>query len=170
ACRTELGRAGVPLGKRFPVGIMVETPSAALIADRLAQEADFFSVGTNDLIQYSLAIDRQNRDVAYLYKPLHLSVLRSLKNIVGAAKDAGIPVAMCGEMAGDPIYALVLLALGFDELSMTAGQIPTVKTLVRQSSRAEAQQLLEEAMRLTTAEEIERFIRTEMGSHLSGLE
>ncbi len=163
ACRTELGRAGVPISnKRFPVGIMVETPSAALIADRLAQEADFFSVGTNDLIQYSLAIDRQNRDVAYLYKPLHLSVLRSLKNIVTAAKDAGIPVAMCGEMAGDPLYALVLLAMGFDELSMTAGQIPTVKNFVRHSSRAEAQQLLETAMGLTTAEEIERFIRTEM--------
>jgi phosphotransferase system enzyme I (PtsI) len=163
ACRSELGRAGVPIGnKRFSVGIMVETPSAALIADRLAQEADFFSVGTNDLIQYSLAIDRQNRDVAYLYKPLHLSVLRALKSIVTAAKDAKIPVAMCGEMAGDPLYALMLLALGFDELSMTAGQIPTVKGLVRQSSRAEAQQLLESAMDLTTAEEIERFIRTEM--------
>lgn len=166
ACRTELGRAGVPLGKRFQVGIMVETPSAALIADRLAQEADFFSVGTNDLIQYSLAIDRQNRDVAYLYKPLHLSVLRSLKNIVTAAKDAGIPVAMCGEMAGDPIYALVLLALGFDELSMTAGQIPTVKGIIRQSSRAEARQLLDTAMELTTAEEIERFIRTDMEQRL----
>jgi phosphotransferase system enzyme I (PtsI) len=170
ACRTELGRAGVPIGnKRFPVGIMVETPSAALIADRLAQEADFFSVGTNDLIQYSLAIDRQNRDVAYLYKPLHLSVLRSLKNIVTAAKDAGIPVAMCGEMAGDPMYALVLLALGFDELSMTAGQIPTVKNFVRHASRAEAQQLLETAMGFTTAEEIERFIRTEMDKRVAEL-
>ncbi|WP_043430816.1 phosphoenolpyruvate--protein phosphotransferase [Cystobacter fuscus] len=162
ACRTELGRAGVPLGKRIPIGIMVETPSAALIADRLAQEADFFSVGTNDLIQYSMAIDRQNRDVAYLYKPLHLSVLRSLRNIVAAARDARIPVAMCGEMAGDSVYALVLLALGFDELSMTAGQIPTVKSILRQSNRAEAQKLLDEAMELTTAEEIERFIRMEM--------
>ncbi|MBN1207960.1 MAG: phosphoenolpyruvate--protein phosphotransferase [Myxococcaceae bacterium] len=161
-CRTELSRAGVPLGKRFPVGIMVETPSAALIADRLAQEADFFSVGTNDLIQYTLAIDRQNREVAYLYKPLHLSVLRSIQNIVAAAKAASIPVSMCGEMAGDPIYALVLLALGFEELSMTAGQIPVVKNILRRSSRAEAKALLESAMELTTAEEIERYIRTEM--------
>ncbi|KFE68992.1 phosphoenolpyruvate--protein phosphotransferase [Hyalangium minutum] len=162
ACRTELSRAGVPMGKRFPVGIMVETPSAALIADRLAQEAEFFSVGTNDLIQYTLAIDRQNREVAYLYKPLHLSVLRSIQNIVGAAKAAGIPVSMCGEMGGDPIYALVLLALGFDELSMTAGQIPVVKNILRSASRAEAQALLNSAMELTTAEEIERYIRTEM--------
>jgi len=162
ACRTELSRAGVPMGKRFPVGIMVETPSAALIADRLAQEAEFFSVGTNDLIQYTLAIDRQNREVAYLYKPLHLSVLRSIQNIVGAAKAAGIPVSMCGEMAGDPIYSLVLLALGFDELSMTAGQIPVVKNILRSASRSEATALLTSAMELTTAEEIERYIRTEM--------
>lgn len=161
-CRTELSRAGVPMGKRFPVGIMVETPSAALIADRLAQEAEFFSVGTNDLIQYTLAIDRQNRDVAYLYKPLHLSVLRSIQNIVNAAKAANIPVSMCGEMAGDPIYSLVLLALGFDELSMTSGQIPVVKNILRTASRAEAQTLLNSAMELTTAEEIERYIRTEM--------
>jgi phosphotransferase system enzyme I (PtsI) len=114
------------------------------------------------LIQYSLAIDRQNRDVAYLYKPLHLSVLRALQNIVGAAKAAGIPVAMCGEMAGDPLYSLVLLALGFDELSMTAGQIPTVKRFIRQVNRAEAKELLQQAMEFTTAEEIERYIHTEM--------
>ncbi len=162
ACRTELSRAGVPMGKRFPVGIMVETPSAALIADRLAQEADFFSIGTNDLIQYTLAIDRQNREVAYLYKPLHLSVLRSIQNIVAAAKAANIPVSMCGEMGGDPIYALVLLALGFDELSMTSGQIPVVKNILRARAARRRMELLNAAMELTTAEEIERYIRTEM--------
>ncbi|MBI3180541.1 MAG: phosphoenolpyruvate--protein phosphotransferase [Myxococcales bacterium] len=161
-CRSELGRAGLPVGKRIAVGIMVETPSAALIADRLAQEADFFSIGTNDLIQYSMAIDRQNRDVAYLYKPLHLSVLRTLKSIVGAAKETGIPVAMCGEMAGDPLFTLVLIAIGLDELSMTAGQIPVVKQIVRRTSRSEAIELVEAAMRLSTAEEIDRFIRAEM--------
>jgi phosphotransferase system enzyme I (PtsI) len=162
ACRSDLGRAGVPIGGRFAVGIMVETPSAAWIADRLAHEADFFSIGTNDLIQYSLAIDRQNKDVAYLYKPLHLSILRALQTIVSAAKVAGIPVAMCGEMAADPANALVLVALGFDELSMTAGQIPLVKQIIRQTSRIEAQELLERAMSFATAEEIERFVRTEM--------
>ncbi|HZN94168.1 MAG TPA: phosphoenolpyruvate--protein phosphotransferase [Myxococcales bacterium] len=162
ACRSELGRAGVPIGPRFAVGIMVETPSAVQIADRLSQEADFFSIGTNDLIQYTLAIDRQNRDVAYLYKPLHLSVLRMIQYVVAAAKGANIPVAICGEMGGDPVYALVLVALGFDELSMTAGQIPGVKQIIRRSSRTEAAALLEQAMSLTTAEEIERYIRTEM--------
>lgn len=160
-CRSELGRQGVPVGTRFPVGIMAETPSAAWIADRLVQEADFFSIGTNDLIQYSLAIDRHNRDVAYLYKPLHLSVLRALQSIVAAAKAGNVPVAMCGEMAGDPSFALVLLALGFDELSMTAGQVPLVKQVIRRASRSDAVTLLANAMRLTTAEEIERYIRNE---------
>ena len=162
ACRSELGRNGVPVSGRFPIGIMVETPSAAMIADRLALEADFFSIGTNDLIQYSLAIDRQNRDVAYLYKPLHLSVLRQVQSIISAGKAAGIPVSMCGEMAGEPMYSLVLLALGLDEMSMTAGQIPTVKQILRDASRADALTMLEEAMKLTTAEEIERYIRGEM--------
>ncbi len=161
-CRSELVHAGVPVGERFAVGIMVETPSAVWIADRLVHEADFFSIGTNDLIQYSLAIDRHNRDVAYLYRPLHLSVLRSVQSAVAAAKAAGIPVSMCGEMAGDPLYALVLLAMGFDELSMTGGQIPVVKQFIRRASRAEAMALVTDAMRLTTAEEIERYIRGEL--------
>lgn len=162
ACRSELSRQGVPVGKRFPIGIMVETPSAALIADRLAQEADFFSIGTNDLIQYSLAIDRQNRDVAYLYRPLHLAILRSLEMIIVAAKKANIPVAMCGEMAGDAALTLVLLALGLEEFSMTAGQIPMVKNVLRQMSRKEAMGVLEQAMNFSSAEEIERFIKADV--------
>ena len=162
ACRSELSRQGVPVGKRFPIGIMVETPSAAWIADRLAQEADFFSIGTNDLIQYSLAIDRQNRDVAYLYRPLHLAILRSLEAIINAAKKAGIPVAMCGEMAGDAGLTMVLLALGLEEFSMTAGQIPMVKNVIRQMSRKESMTVLEQAMTFSSAEEIERFIKADV--------
>ncbi|MDP1828841.1 MAG: phosphoenolpyruvate--protein phosphotransferase [Archangium sp.] len=162
ACRSELSRQGVPVGKRFPIGIMVETPSAAWIADRLAQEADFFSIGTNDLIQYSLAIDRQNRDVAYLYRPLHLAILRSLDAIISAAKKANIPVAMCGEMAGDAGLTMVLLALGLEEFSMTAGQIPMVKNVIRQMSRKDAMVVLEQAMAFSSAEEIERFIKADV--------
>lgn len=162
ACRSELGRAGVPMAGRFPVGIMVETPAAAWIADRLATEVDFFSIGTNDLIQYSLAIDRQNKDVAYLYRPLHLVILRTIQNVVEAARAANIPVAMCGEMAGDPTSAFVLLGLGLSELSMTAGQIPVVKDIIRRSLQKDAAQVVEQAMKLTTAEEIERYIRGEM--------
>jgi phosphotransferase system enzyme I (PtsI) len=167
ACRSELSRLGVPMGKRFPVGIMVETPSAAWIADRLAIEADFFSIGTNDLIQYSLAIDRQNRDVAYLYRPLHLAILRSLTNIIDAAKKAGIPVAMCGEMAGDPALTMVLLALGLEEFSMTSGQIPMVKNVLRQVTRADAVSVLQQAMTYSSAEEIERYIRAEVDKRFS---
>jgi phosphoenolpyruvate-protein phosphotransferase (PTS system enzyme I) len=170
ACRSELSRQGVPMGKRCPVGIMVETPSAAWIADRLAQEADFFSIGTNDLIQYSLAIDRQNRDVAYLYRPLHLSILRSIQYVMAAGKAADIPVAMCGEMAGDNTMTLVLLALGLDELSMTAGQLLGVKKIVRAVSMADANQLLDEVMRLSTAEEIERHVRAEMEKRFVSLD
>jgi phosphotransferase system enzyme I (PtsI) len=162
ACRSELSRQGMPVGKRFPVGIMVETPSAAWIADRLAQEADFFSIGTNDLIQYTLAIDRQNRDVAYMYRPLHLAIIRSLQAIVDAARRANIPVAMCGEMAGDPHLTLVLLALGLEEFSMTSRQIPMVKSVIRAISRVDAVQLLERAMQYSSAEEIERFVKVEM--------
>lgn len=167
ACRSELSRLGVPMGKRFPVGIMVETPSAAWIADRLAIEADFFSIGTNDLIQYSLAIDRQNRDVAYLYRPLHLAILRSLTNIIDAAKKAGIPVAMCGEMAGDPALTMVLLALGLEEFSMTSGQIPMVKNVIRQVAKADAAAVLQQAMTYSSAEEIERYIRAEVDKRFS---
>ena len=156
--KQELRREGISFDEGIEIGIMIEIPSAVIIADLLAREVDFFSVGTNDLIQYTLAIDRQNREVAYLYKPLHLSVLRALEHILGAARTAGIPVSMCGEMAGDPRYTLVLLALGLDELSMTAGQIPVVKQRIRRLSRAEARTALEQAMRLSTAEEIERFL------------
>jgi phosphotransferase system enzyme I (PtsI) len=169
-CRTELTRQGVPVGKRFPVGIMVETPSAALIADRLAQEADFFSIGTNDLIQYTIAIDRQNRDVAYLYRPLHLAILRSLSGIVAAAKAADIPVAMCGEMAGDPALTMVLIAIGLEEFSMTSGQIPMVKNIVRAVARADAVSLLERAMQFSSAEEIERFIKAELDARFARLD
>jgi phosphotransferase system enzyme I (PtsI) len=168
-CRSELGREGVPVGGRFPVGIMVETPAAVCIADRLAQEAEFFSIGTNDLIQYSLAIDRHNRDVAYLYQPLHLAVLRSIQNVISAARSAKIPVAMCGEMAADPAYTIVLLALGFDELSMIASQIPLVKRIVRGVSRGDALAVLENALRLTTAEEIGRYIRNEIDRRFANL-
>ncbi|HEY4597591.1 MAG TPA: phosphoenolpyruvate--protein phosphotransferase, partial [Thermoanaerobaculia bacterium] len=107
---TEMEREGVPFRRDIRLGVMIEVPAAAMISDILAREADFFSIGTNDLIQYTLAIDRQNKDVAYMYRPLHLAVLRSLQNIVSAAKAAGIPVSMCGEMAGDASFALVLLA------------------------------------------------------------
>jgi phosphotransferase system enzyme I (PtsI) len=145
-----------------PVGIMIELPSAAMVADRLARECDFFSIGTNDLIQYTIGIDRQNKDVAYLYRPLHLSVLRMVKNVCDAGRAAGIPVSMCGEMAGDPVNALVLIGLGVTELSMNGPSIPFVKKVVRAARASDAQALVDRLLALTAADEIEREVRVEM--------
>jgi phosphotransferase system enzyme I (PtsI) len=152
-----------------PIGIMVELPSAALIADRLAQECDFLSIGTNDLIQYTLAVDRQNKDVAYLYRPLHLAVLRTLTLICDAGKRAGIPVSMCGEMAGEPLYALVLLGLGLSELSMNGPSIPLVKRVMRAARASDGRALLDRLLELTDDDDIDRAVRDEMAARFPGL-
>jgi phosphotransferase system enzyme I (PtsI) len=141
---------------------MIETPSAAIIADILAREADFFSIGTNDLIQYALAIDRVNEHVAYLYRPLHPAVLRLIRDIVRAAHTQGIPVAMCGEMAGEPIHTQLLIGMGIDALSMNAVSLPRVKKVVRASRLAEAQQLAAGLGQFSTAWEVEEFVKSEM--------
>jgi len=145
-----------------PIGIMIELPSAAMVADRLARECEFFSIGTNDLIQYTIGIDRANKDVAYLYRPLHLSVLRMVKQVCDAGRSAGIPVSMCGEMAGDPINALVLIGLGVTELSMNGPSIPFVKRVIRAARASDAEALVDRLLALTAADEIEREVRTEM--------
>ena len=162
AARAELVKEGVPVREHLPIGIMVETPAAAMAADRLARECDFFSIGTNDLIQYSLAIDRGNREVAYLYRPLHLGILRMIQHTVEGARSAGIDVAMCGEMAGDPAYALMLLGLGLDALSMNPADIPLVKRVFREADMREARELLDAAMSFSSVDEIEGFVLQEM--------
>jgi phosphoenolpyruvate-protein phosphotransferase (PTS system enzyme I) len=167
--RAELEREGVPMKAQIPTGIMIELPSAAMIADRLAKECDFFSVGTNDLIQYTIGIDRQNKDVAYLYKPLHLAVVRMLKGICDAARAAGVPVSMCGEMAGEPVNALVLIGLGVSELSMNGPSIPFVKRIVRAARAADGRALVERLLGLTVADDIEREVRAEMIRRFPGL-
>ncbi len=166
--REDLRREGIET-RMPPVGIMVELPSAALIADRLAKECEFLSIGTNDLIQYTMAIDRQNKDVAYLYRPLHLAVLRMLKLICEAGQAAGIPISMCGEMAGDPINVLVLLGLGLSELSMISASVPLVKRVLRAASAADGRRLLERLLELTAASDIEREVRAEMARKFPGL-
>jgi len=165
----ELAREGVPVATGIPVGIMVELPSAALIADRLAAESDFFSIGTNDLIQYTMGIDRRNKDVAYLYKPLHLSVLRLIKQVCDAGRAAGRPVAMCGEMAGDPVNTLVLVGLGVTELSMNGPSIPLVKRVLRAARAEDGRDLVRRLLDLTTADDIEREVRSEMLKRFPGL-
>ncbi len=149
-----LARSGVQFDPDIPLGILVEVPSAAAIADLLAREADFFSIGTNDLIQYALAIDRVNEHVNYLYDTLHPAVLRMIRQIANAGEAHGIPVAMCGEMAGDPVNAPILLGMGLNELSMNALSIPMVKKLIRSISIHECRDLTTRAFEMTTAHEI----------------
>ena len=160
--KAELTKAGVPFDPEIQVGAMIEIPSAAVIADLLAREVDFFSVGTNDLIQYALAIDRINEQVAYLYEPLHPAVLRMLRSVVSAAHDEGIWVSICGEMAGDPLYSLLLVGLGFDELSMTPASIPLVKRMVRSITYGQAADLAQRLFGCATAQEVEGLLRHEM--------
>jgi phosphotransferase system enzyme I (PtsI) len=161
--RDELVKEGVAIGADVPVGVTLEVPSAALTADLLAAEAQFFSVGTNDLIQYLLAVDRTDPRVSALYEPLHPAVLRLLKTIVDAAGARDVPVAICGEMAGEPLQALALVGLGVRELSMTSGAIPRVKRALRGVAIARLQAVVERCLELAGAEEVTALLRQETG-------
>jgi phosphotransferase system enzyme I (PtsI) len=153
-CREELRRSGVPLAEKIDVGAMIEIPSAAICADVLAPEVDFFSIGTNDLIQYALAVDRVNEKLAHLYEPTHPAVLRLLKMIAEAAHANNIWVGVCGEMAGDVALVPLLLGLGMDELSAGATLVPRVKRAVQSLTIPECRELVAETLKLNTASEI----------------
>jgi phosphotransferase system enzyme I (PtsI) len=156
-CKQELSQQGTGFDKDIKVGAMIELPSAAMTADLLAGVADFFSIGTNDLIQYSLAVDRGNERVAYLYEPTHPAVLRMIKNIIEAGHQKDIRVAMCGEMAGDAVMALILLGLGLDEFSMPSLAIPQIKYIIRSVNIKQAREIAQQALSLSTGKEVERF-------------
>lgn len=153
-CREQLRKEGVAFDETMLVGSMIEIPSAALTADRLARHCDFFSIGTNDLIQYLIAIDRLNDRTAHLYEPTHPAVIRVIKEVVEKAHAAGIKVSVCGEMAGDPVYVPLLIGLGVDELSMTPPLLPAAKFMVRATSRANARAMANKALTLDSAQEI----------------
>jgi phosphotransferase system enzyme I (PtsI) len=144
--RDDLVQEGVPLPARVPIGIMVEVPSIALMAERAARHVDFFSIGTNDLVQYCLAVDRVNERVAHLYQPSHPAVLALMKRVIDAGAAAGIPVSICGEMCGEPVFAVLLLGLGLRFFSVSPISIPTVKRVIRRLTMASAYQIASECM------------------------
>lgn len=153
--KAELREEGLPFNEELPVGIMIEVPAAAMIADQLAKEVDFFSIGTNDLVQYTLAVDRMNEQIAHMYDPFHPAVLRLIRYTVQAAKQAGIMVGVCGEMAGDPRAVPIWLALGVNKLSMSSRSIPRVKAAVRRSTVEQCKRIADSVFESGTKEEIE---------------
>jgi phosphotransferase system enzyme I (PtsI) len=157
--RKELRIAKIPFKEDIPVGVMIEVPSAALISEILAQKVDFFSIGTNDLIQYTIAVDRNNERIAYLYDPFHPGVLKLIKMVIDNAHAAGIPVGMCGEMAGDPFSAVVLLGLGLDQFSMSAFSIPEIKRIIRSVTMQEAKELVDAIMKMKFSQDIDDYVR-----------
>lgn len=160
--REDLRSKGVPFAEKMEVGAMIEIPSAAMVCDILAHEVDFFSIGTNDLIQYSLAVDRINEKVAYLYEPTHPAILRLIKRIIEAGHTAGKWVGMCGEMVSEPHMALLLLGLGLDEFSISPVAIPQVKDVVRSVYLSQAKDIAREALNLKTGKEVDIFLRNKL--------
>jgi phosphotransferase system enzyme I (PtsI) len=162
-----LDKAGIPFKADIEIGAMIEVPSAAMMADILAREVSFFSIGTNDLIQYALAIDRVNKQVAHLYQPLHPAVLRMVHRVVLAAKQAGIEVYMCGEMAGDPMNLPVLLGMEIDAVSMNPISIPGIKRIARMLSLEESKLFLEDALKQPTTQQVVDLVHDTYGPTFS---
>ncbi len=164
----ELRDRHVPYNATLEIGAMIEVPSAALTSDILSHEVSFFSIGTNDLIQYSLAVDRTNEKIAYLYEPTHPAVIRLIKSVIEAGHKANIWVGMCGEMSGEPSLAVLLLGLGLDEFSMPSASIPEIKHIIRSVTFAQAKQIADEALTFYTGAEVENFINKKLKDILPG--
>jgi phosphotransferase system enzyme I (PtsI) len=160
--KQEMAEAGIEHNASLPIGVMIEVPAAALMADLFAREADYLSVGTNDLTQYMLAVDRANENVAYLYQPLHPAILRALAHLVRVAATAKVPLEVCGEMAGDPFQAMALIGLGVRTLSLTPASIPLVKNAVRAVSAERITALMKSALKLATSAEVEQLLVREL--------
>lgn len=157
--QAELDKEQVPYSKTVSIGIMVETPAAAILADKLAQHVDFFSIGTNDLAQYVLAVDRGNENISYLYNYFNPAVLKIINDVIGAAKKNNIWVGMCGEMAGDILATELLVGMGIDELSMSGSTIPKVKEIITKINLASAQSLVAEVLQFDKTEEVINYLK-----------
>lgn len=162
-----LAREGVAYNENIEIGVLIEVPSAVIMADVIAEAVDFFSIGTNDLIQYALAVDRGNRQVAHLYHPLHPAITRMVKHVADVAKEKGIKVFMCGEMAGDPYHVPILLGLGMDELSMNPQSIPAVKRMIRSLDAKDAQLFMKDVLKQTSVDKVVAMVQHNFGSILS---
>ena len=167
--KEELDSSGVKY-REIPIGIMVETPSSVILLDRISEYIDFISVGTNDLIQYTLAIDRGNMLVASDFDPSHPAILRSLKSIAEISKKSNLDMSICGEMAGDPLYTLLLIGLGYRKLSMSVMNIPLINNIICNSTIEEAKKISERALSLISKKEIHKFLTEEMTGRFEQLE
>ena len=159
-----LDKEGVDFDKNMEVGIMIEVPSAAILADMMAKEVDFFSIGTNDLIQYSLAVDRGNTQVAHLYQPLNPAIIRMIKHVADVARDHGLEISMCGEMAGDPVNMTILLGLGMDRFSVNPQSIPIIKSMIRLLNVEDAKLFIKEVLKETTDTGVTELVYNTFGS------
>jgi phosphotransferase system enzyme I (PtsI) len=157
--KEDLEDENIPFNRKLPVGTMIEVPSAAILADQMAQEVNFFSIGTNDLIQYTLAADRTNENVASLYSAGDPAVLRLIDFVVKAAQKSNVEVSVCGEMSGDPIYTMLLVGMGLRQLSVTPHNTPEIKKVIRSITVEEATQVAQEALRLETARDVNNYLR-----------
>jgi len=160
--KDELRNSKIPFDEDLKVGTMIEVPSAALCSDILAKKVDFFSIGTNDLIQYTIAVDRGNEKIAYLYQPFHPGVLRLIKMVIDNAHEAGIPIGMCGEMASDPMATILLAGLGLDEFSMSPSSLLEVRRLLRNHTYAEAKKIAEDVLKLSSSNVITSYLKNFM--------
>jgi phosphotransferase system enzyme I (PtsI) len=166
--KEDLEEEGVAFNPRLPVGTMIEVPAAAILADQLAREVDFFSIGTNDLVQYTLAADRNNETVASLYSPGDPAVLRLIERVVQTALEQRISVNVCGEMSGEPLYTMLLLGLGLRQLSVAPHNVPEIKQVVRSVTLGEATQVAQEALRLQTARDVNSYLREQLRRQVPG--
>jgi phosphotransferase system enzyme I (PtsI) len=160
--KLELGAARVGHNAALPIGIMIEVPAAAMIADALAREADFLSIGTNDMIQYLLAVDRANENVAHLYQPLHPAVLRTIAHLVRSAEAAGVPLELCGEMAANPVQAIAVIGMGIRAVSMVPASIPLIKSAIRSVDLSNVKPIMDEAMKLASSVDVEKLLAREL--------
>lgn len=166
--KADLDKQKIAYEKNIPIGIMIEIPSAVMMANEMAKEVDFFSIGTNDLVQYSLAIDRINEHVSHLYNPFHPAVLRMIHRTVRAAKKAGIPVSLCGELAGDPLAISLMVGMELDSLSMNPISIPRVKKILRSISKSQLEKLVPKILTLSTGDEVLKYLKRRTSGILPG--